>query len=129
MNYDEVHDKLKAAAAAAVIAETEACGFVGRKTKLMDAEWYLYPLTNTTTAPDRYETDPAEQIEVFAQMQASGIRLWGVYHTHKEHALPGPTDVKYWNYPPELKMVIATPDQVAVYVNQGDGLVVTLWPR
>jgi proteasome lid subunit RPN8/RPN11 len=129
MTRDEIRDKLKGIAFAAGEAHAESCGFVG-----WDGgreSWALYPLTNISSAPgDRYETAPDEQLEVFAELQAQGMVLWGVYHTHQETPMPSPTDVSFWEYPPELKMVIATPDQVAVYIYLGpeEGIVTTLWP-
>lgn len=48
---------------------------------------------NTARARDRYEIDPAEQLEVHETAHAAGLDVVGVWHSHPDHpAVPSETD-------------------------------------
>ena len=128
MDADEVQVALKGIAKSAHSQKREHCGFIGYGN---GDDWHVFPMRNVTTeGGDRYEIDHTEQAELFQSLQTSGVRLWGVYHTHIESPHPSPTDTHHWSYPPQLRMVIATPDAVSSYVYLSEeGLVIQPWPR
>ncbi len=85
----------------------EACGLLAG---LKDEVQAVYPVTNVLHRPDRYEMDPAGQVQAFAGMEARGLELVGIYHSHPHGpAVPSPTDLDE-SYYPEVVYVIWSPD-------------------
>ena len=122
MNRDSLLDLLRLTAFQAGDERNyrEKCGFIGFKLRrhgVGEDQWEMYALENVSTqANSNYETSPTEQVVVFERMQASGVRLWGVYHTHQSTAEPSQNDRAFWRYPPEMKQVIATSKEVKAYI-------------
>jgi proteasome lid subunit RPN8/RPN11 len=70
----------------------EACGLLGGRDGDVDK---LFPLTNAAASPVRYALDPKEQLAVYRDLDAAGLELAGVFHSHtRTEAYPSPTDVR-----------------------------------
>lgn len=70
----------------------EACGLLARHGPEIVR---VYRMRNAAESPLRYSLDPAEQFQVYREMEEQGLELAGVYHSHtRTPAYPSPTDVK-----------------------------------
>jgi [CysO sulfur-carrier protein]-S-L-cysteine hydrolase len=70
----------------------EACGLLaGRGVRATK----VFPMANAAASPVRYALDPAEQLRVYRELEAQGLELCGVFHSHTHtEAYPSPTDVR-----------------------------------
>jgi proteasome lid subunit RPN8/RPN11 len=110
----------------------EKCGFIGLSSRDEQRQqehtsWRLFDMLNVYEGDGHYRMDVQEQLQRFAELQASGIRLWGVFHTHTVSNNPSANDAATWTYPPALHMVIATPANVTVWVFDGRAMVPSSW--
>lgn len=90
----------------------EVCGLLGG----IDGRAYTRrALRNVATTPHvRYEIDPAEQIAVMLEFEASGWELVGVYHSHPlGPAQPSATDIAESYYPDVVYFIISLADPAA----------------
>jgi [CysO sulfur-carrier protein]-S-L-cysteine hydrolase len=74
----------------------EACGFLAGTSGRVER---FYPVANRDGSPFTYLMDPAEQQRAQDDMDARGLDLLGVFHSHTgTAAFPSPTDVSraYW---------------------------------
>jgi proteasome lid subunit RPN8/RPN11 len=56
----------------------------------------LYPATNAAASPLRFEIDAAEQIRHHTDMEASGLELGAIYHSHtRTEPRPSQTDISF----------------------------------
>jgi proteasome lid subunit RPN8/RPN11 len=70
----------------------EACGLLGGKAGRVGK---LFPMTNAAASPVRYALDPKEQLAVYRDLDAAGLDLAGVFHSHtRTEAYPSPTDIR-----------------------------------
>jgi [CysO sulfur-carrier protein]-S-L-cysteine hydrolase len=70
----------------------EACGLLGGKAGRVRI---LLPMTNAAASPVRYALDPLEQLSAYRRLDADGLDLSGVFHSHtRTEAYPSPTDVR-----------------------------------
>jgi len=79
----------------------EACGILAGRLKgeLYQAKC-VFPTTNLLHSATRYRIDPVEQLAVFNQMDAQGLELVGIYHSHPNGPdSPSPTDIAEAYYP------------------------------
>ena len=68
----------------------------------------FFPGTNLDASPTRYTMDPAEVLAAFHEIEASGMRLGAIVHSHlTSPATPSATDLREAFYPDAL-MLIAT---------------------
>lgn len=79
----------------------EACGllagWVSREAATVEC---VIPMRNVLQSANRYRLDPAEQLEAFAWIEAQGLELVGIYHSHPEGpATPSETDISEAGYP------------------------------
>jgi proteasome lid subunit RPN8/RPN11 len=86
----------------------EACGLLagtdGAATK-------IYPMTNAERSPVIYRMEPAEQLRVFNDIEASGLDLVGIYHSHtRSPAYPSATDVSLAYYPEAVYLIVSLAD-------------------
>ena len=83
----------------------EACGYLASK----DGEVVeIYKMINTDNSEEHFSFDPQEQINVFLDSKAKGLKLDGVYHSHPyTPARPSEEDIKL-AYDPNLSYVIAS---------------------
>lgn len=73
----------------------EACGLLaGRVDRGAAQVEVVLPMRNALHSPSRYRLDPVEQLQAFERIEAQGLDLIGVYHSHPDGpAGPSPTDV------------------------------------
>lgn len=57
----------------------EACGLLAGKGSHVDE---VLSITNQARSPTQFRMDPAEQIEAFEHMDAKGMDLVAIYHSH-----------------------------------------------
>lgn len=120
MRLDTLERELLHRARMAMNEHHERCGFVGLSTAAGEYEaWRLFDMTNAFEGDGHYRMDVSEQLQRFAELQASGIRLWGVFHTHTLSDKPSANDETQWKYPSALHMIIATPTGNTVWVFDG----------
>ena len=70
----------------------EACGLLAAKDGLVVK---VFQMRNVEGSPVRYRFDDMEQMKVEDAIDAAGLELMGVYHSHtRTAAYPSPTDVR-----------------------------------
>jgi proteasome lid subunit RPN8/RPN11 len=78
-------------------APLEACGLLAGNNELVSA---VYTITNQAQSPVRYRMDPVGQLHAFNQMEADGLELLGIFHSHPSGPeLPSETDIVEAAYP------------------------------
>jgi proteasome lid subunit RPN8/RPN11 len=79
----------------------EACGMLaGHLTGELYQARLVFPTTNLLHSATRYRIDPLEQLAVFNQIDAQGLDLVGIYHSHPNGpGSPSPTDIAEAYYP------------------------------
>lgn len=81
----------------------EACGLVaGRAGRSME----VIPVTNILRSPVRYRMAPQEQLEAFERIEARGLELLAIYHSHPhgpDH--PSNTDIDEAYYPEAVTLI------------------------
>jgi proteasome lid subunit RPN8/RPN11 len=92
---------------AAQNAPLEACGLVsGRIEKGSYQAADVIPTTNILNSPIRYQIDPHEQLNAFYEMEASGLELVAIYHSHPHGPeVPSHTDIKEAYYPDSIHLI------------------------
>jgi proteasome lid subunit RPN8/RPN11 len=83
----------------------EACGLIagsnGSATK-------LFRMANAERSPVIYRMDPAEQLRVFNEIDADGLDLVAIYHSHtRSPAYPSSTDVSLAYYPEAVYLIVS----------------------
>jgi len=82
---------------AARCAPLEACGLLAGKGDRVQA---VLSLANATQSPFRFRMEPGEQLQAFNRIEARGLELIGIYHSHPAGPeSPSPTDVAEAAYP------------------------------
>lgn len=90
-------------------APEEACGLLAGKT-LGQVE-KVFPVANRLHSPSRFEMDPREQLRAFIDIEAAGLELCAIYHSHPlGPAAPSPTDLTEFAYPGVVYLIWA-PEQ------------------
>lgn len=70
----------------------EACGLLGGRNGRASK---VFPMINAAASPVRYALDPKEQLRVYQELDAAGLELAGVFHSHtRTEAFPSPTDIR-----------------------------------
>ena len=83
----------------------EACGLVGGRD---GRAVRLYPVENTRHSPVAFEMDPLQQINAMLAMEAEGLELIAIYHSHPDGpARPSATDVANAYYPDAVQLIIS----------------------
>jgi proteasome lid subunit RPN8/RPN11 len=87
----------------------EACGLIagtdGSAVK-------VFAMRNLDASPASYRLDPKEQLEVFDRMDADGLELFGIYHTHTHsEAYPSETDRRLAFYPEARYVIVSLSDR------------------
>jgi proteasome lid subunit RPN8/RPN11 len=78
-------------------APLEACGLLAGKNDSVEA---VLPITNQVRSPVRFRMDPAEQLRAFNWMEAKGLDLLGIFHSHPAGpAIASPADLAEAAYP------------------------------
>jgi proteasome lid subunit RPN8/RPN11 len=75
----------------------EACGLlVGRGREV----GRVIPIENVAPSAHRYRMNPAQQIQAQFDMEANGVELLAIYHSHPEGGKqPSAIDIAEWRYP------------------------------
>lgn len=85
----------------------ECCGLlVGRGSR----SERVYRGTNVEPSPFTYRFDPEEQFRFFREIDALGMELLGIYHSHPcSPAYPSQTDVAQALYPDVAYVIVSLP--------------------
>ena len=87
----------------------EACGLVGGREGRAAR---LYPVENTRHSPVVFEMEPIQQIKAMLAMEAEGLELIAIYHSHPDGpARPSATDVANAYYPDAVQLIISLADR------------------
>jgi proteasome lid subunit RPN8/RPN11 len=86
----------------------ECCGLLaGRGTRVER----LYRGSNIDRSPYTYRLDPQEQLRFFKAIDAEGLELLGIYHSHTQSAAyPSKTDVARAFYPDAVYVIVSLRD-------------------
>jgi len=86
-------------------APNEACGIVaGMKEKVLK----FYPASNREASPTHYLLEPAEQFEIFREVEERGWGLLGIFHSHPEaSAFPSQQDIEMAYYPDLIHLIVS----------------------
>ncbi len=75
----------------AAAAPLEACGLVAGRDGVSVA---VYPIPNMLHSPTRYRMEPRAQVRAFFAMEAAGLELLAIYHSHPQGPpVPSATDI------------------------------------
>ena len=88
-------------------APEEACGLLAglRQGSQLQAS-RLFITANLLHSATRYRIDPHEQLAAFNQMEAEGLELVGIYHSHPHGPEePSPTDLAEAYYPEVVYLI------------------------
>jgi [CysO sulfur-carrier protein]-S-L-cysteine hydrolase len=90
----------------------EACGLIaGHNHNGVGEAVQVFPMTNAERSPVIYRMEPAEQLRVFNQIDAAGLDLVGIYHSHtRSPAYPSSTDVSLAYYPEAVYLIVSLRD-------------------
>ena len=87
----------------------EACGLVGGRD---GRAVRLYAVENTRHSTVAFEMDPLQQINAMLAMEAEGLELIAIYHSHPDGpARPSATDVANAYYPDAVQLIISLADR------------------
>jgi [CysO sulfur-carrier protein]-S-L-cysteine hydrolase len=84
-------------------APEEGCGLLGGKANKVFA---VIPVTNVARSKSRYRMDPSEQLRAFQRLEAHGLEISGIYHSHPAGpAHPSNTDIVEAYYPETVYLI------------------------
>ncbi len=87
----------------------ECCGLVAARD---GTPTRVYAMRNADASPVSYRLDPKQQLRVFDEMDAEGLDLWGIYHSHTHsEAFPSETDTRLAFYPDSLYLLLSLADR------------------
>ena len=74
----------------------------------------LYPVENILHSPVAYEMEPLGQVRAMLAIEAAGLDLLAIYHSHPDGpARPSVTDVAQSYYPDSAYIIISLADREA----------------
>lgn len=86
----------------------EACGLVAGRDGRAER---LYPIENIHHSPVSFEMEPVQQVRAMLAMEAEGLELIAIYHSHPSGpARPSPTDVALAYYPDAVQLILSLDD-------------------
>jgi proteasome lid subunit RPN8/RPN11 len=87
----------------------ECCGLLaGRQGRVKR----IFRGTNVDKSPYTYLMDPKEQLAAFKEMEAAGLDLLAIYHSHTHTAAyPSKTDVAKAYYPDAIHVIVSLRDE------------------
>jgi proteasome lid subunit RPN8/RPN11 len=92
----------------------ECCGLLAGRGDRVE---YLFRGTNVDRSPYTYRLDPHEQLRFFKEIDARGLDLLGIYHSHTHSpAYPSRTDVARAYYPDAVYVIVSLQDAEAPVV-------------
>ena len=87
----------------------EGCGLLGGRD---GRAVRLYPVENIHHSPVSFEMAPLQQIRAMLAMEAEGLELVAIYHSHPAGpARPSVTDVANAYYPDAVQLIISLSDR------------------
>ena len=87
----------------------EACGLLGGRDGRATR---LYPIENVHHSPVAFEMAPLQQIKAMLAMEAEGLELVAIFHSHPHGpARPSATDVANAYYPDAVQLIISLADR------------------
>ena len=87
----------------------EGCGLLGGRD---GRAVRLYPVENIHHSPVSFEMAPLQQIRAMLAMEAEGLELVAIYHSHPAGpARPSVTDVANAYYPDAVQLIISLADR------------------
>lgn len=87
----------------------EACGLIAGTD---GSAVRVFAMRNMDASAMSYRLDPMEQLEVFDRMDAEGLELFGIYHTHTHtEAYPSETDRRLAFYPEARYVIVSLSDR------------------
>ncbi len=88
----------------------EVCGIVAGRNGRAEA---IYRAVNAAeNRAVRYEVDPRDLLRIFQDMDARGLRLVAIYHSHpRTEAYPSPTDRELAFYPEAYYLIVTLKDR------------------
>jgi proteasome lid subunit RPN8/RPN11 len=113
--YDQIVDHARAD------APDECCGMIASR----DGDAIkVYPAANAAASPLRYEIDGAEQYRIQMAIDAEGLELGAIYHSHtRSPPYPSQTDINLAFYPDTLYVIVGLagdqPDVRAYEIRDG----------
>lgn len=92
-------------------APNECCGLLAGRNGRVER---VYRGTNVDHSPYTYLMDPKEQLAAFKDMEAAGLDLLAIYHSHTHTpAYPSKTDVAKAHYPDALYLIVSLANRSA----------------
>ncbi len=86
----------------------EACGLLGGDGSYAAR---LYPVENLLHSPVAYEMEPLQQVRAMLDIEAAGLELVAIYHSHPGGpARPSITDVAQAYYPDSAQVIVSLAD-------------------
>jgi proteasome lid subunit RPN8/RPN11 len=83
----------------------EACGLLGGQN---GRALTLYPVDNVLQSPVAFEMDPLQQVRAMVDIEAQGMELAAIYHSHPHGpARPSPTDIAHAYYPEAVHLIVS----------------------
>ncbi len=87
----------------------EACGLLAGRDGRAER---LYAVENMRHSPTAYEMEPAQQVRAMIDIEAGGLELLGIFHSHPHGpARPSPSDVAQALYPDAAHVIISLVDR------------------
>ncbi|MEJ5240110.1 MAG: M67 family metallopeptidase [Anaerolineales bacterium] len=78
-------------------APLEACGLLAGRNDRVEK---VFLMQNAAQSPVRYRLDGAEQLQVFEAIEAAGMELVGIFHSHPQGSpFPSSIDIREAAYP------------------------------
>jgi proteasome lid subunit RPN8/RPN11 len=82
----------------------EACGLLGGSSGQVER---VYLVENVLHSPVEYTMDPAEQVRAMLDIEAAGLEICGIFHSHPAGPpVPSQTDVDRSYYPESVYVII-----------------------
>ena len=86
----------------------ECCGMLAGAG---DTATVAYRAANTESSPFMYVMDPEEQLRLMEEVDAAGLELLAIYHSHtRSAAYPSRTDVELAFYPSLVYLIVSLAD-------------------
>ncbi|MCB8945414.1 MAG: M67 family metallopeptidase [Ardenticatenaceae bacterium] len=83
----------------------EVCGLLAGKNGRIT---HHYPILNKLQSHVAFEMEPLQQIETMLAIEASGLEILAIYHTHpRSPAIPSPTDIAQAYYPKFIQFILS----------------------
>lgn len=83
----------------------EACGLLGGRDSRATR---LYPVENMLHSPVAYEMEPLQQVRAMLDIEAEGLELVAIYHSHPGGpARPSVSDVAQAYYPDSAQIIVS----------------------